>query len=31
MGFSKKTPEFFFEIDKGGKYAVECVSNGIIS
>ena len=23
--------DFFFKIDKGGKFAVECVSKGIIS
>ena len=28
-GFFEKT--FFFKIDKGGKFAVECVSNSIIS
>ena len=30
-GFFEKKLEFFFKIDKGGKFAVECVSNGIIS
>ena len=29
-GFFEKNLNFF-EIDKGGKFAVECVSNGIIS
>ena len=30
MGFSNKIL-IFFKIAKGGKFAVECVSNGIIS
>ena len=29
--FLEKQMGFFFEIDIGGKFAVECVSNGIIS
>ena len=32
LEFFKKIDEtFFFKIDKGGKFAVECVSKGIIS
>ena len=29
-GFSEKKLDFFVKIDKGGKFAVECVSNGIL-
>ena len=29
--FVEKKIEFFFKIDKGGKFAVECVSNGNVS
>ena len=31
LGFFEKKILNFFKIDKGGKFAVECVSNGIVS
>ena len=31
MRFLKKKVDFFFKIAKGGKFAIESVSNGIIS
>ena len=31
MGFSEKNLNFFSQIRKGGKFAIECVSNDIIS